>query len=285
MRDYNDYVQALLGVYHDAGNIETSALPRPGVAKVPSDKAAKPVLMLSPHPDDEMLIGALPLRFMRQCGIRVVNVSLTLGSKRERQAERLEELKAACAYIGFETRTIGTRGLEGINPEAKEDNPIRWDAAVDEVASIITDLNPAAIFYPHALDANRTHIGVHRLVAEALPLAAHPCQCFQTEFWAPMGKPNLAVESTAEDLANLITALSKHCGEIARNPYHLRLPMWMMDNVRRGAELVGSQGGVVPAFDFATLYKRSFWNGTRMEHASTRGVFLDAKSIPNHLLQ
>jgi len=26
-------------------------------------------------------------------------------------------------------------------------------------------------------------------------------------------------------------------GEVRRNPYHARLPAWMMDNVRRGAEL------------------------------------------------
>jgi hypothetical protein len=33
----------------------------------------------------------------------------------------------------------------------------------------------------------------------------------------------------------------------------------MQDNVRRGAEVVGGQGGLAPAFDFATLYKVSQW--------------------------
>jgi len=28
---------------------------------------------------------------------------------------------------------------------------------------------------------------------------------------------------------------------VRRNPYHARLPAWMMDNVRRGAELAGGQ--------------------------------------------
>ena len=44
-------------------------------------------------------------------------------------------------------------------------------------------------------------------------------------------------------------------GEVARNAYHLRLPAWMIDNVRRGAELVGGQGGTAPRFAFATLYR------------------------------
>ena len=51
------------------------------------------------------------------------------------------------------------------------------------------------------------------------------------------------VESSAADVADLMAALSLHVGEVARNPYHLRLPAWMIDNVRRGAELVGGQGG------------------------------------------
>ena len=34
----------------------------------------------------------------------------------------------------------------------------------------------------------------------------------------------------------------------------------MQDNVRRGAELVGGQGGTAPDFCFATLYRVSRWN-------------------------
>jgi hypothetical protein len=43
--------------------------------------------------------------------------------------------------------------------------------------------------------------------------------------------------------------------EVARNPYHLTLCAWMMDNVRRGGELVGVQGGAVPDFMYATIYR------------------------------
>ncbi len=48
-------------------------------------------------------------------------------------------------------------------------------------------------------------------------------------------------------------------GEVGRNPYHLRLPAWMIDNVRRGTELVGGQGGASPGFVFATLYRLRAW--------------------------
>ena len=59
-------------------------------------------LIFSPHPDDECIIGGLALRLMREAGMRVVNVAVTQGSNKARQAARLEELRAACDYLGFD---------------------------------------------------------------------------------------------------------------------------------------------------------------------------------------
>jgi N-acetylglucosamine malate deacetylase 1 len=57
----------------------------------------------------------------------------------------------------------------------------------------------------------------------------------------------------------MMTATSFHAGEVRRNPYHLLLPAWMQDNVRRGGELVGGQGEAAPDFTFATLYRLRRW--------------------------
>ena len=45
-------------------------------------------LILSPHPDDECIIGGLPLRLMKEGGIRIINVAITRavtprGSRRD----------------------------------------------------------------------------------------------------------------------------------------------------------------------------------------------------------
>jgi N-acetylglucosamine malate deacetylase 1 len=94
----------------------------------------------------------------------------------------------------------------------------------------------------------------------------------ETEFWGSMPAPNLMVELDATLVTQLVTALTYHVGEVRRNPYHLSLPAWLVDNVRRGAELVGGQGGASPEFTFATLYRvrrwerggwDSFWEGGR----------------------
>jgi hypothetical protein len=95
----------------------------------------------------------------------------------------------------------------------------------------------------------------------------------ETEFWGAMASPNLMVESSEQDLTDLLSALSFHVGEVRRNPYHVRLPAWLIDNVRRGAELVGGQGGAAPDFRFATLYRLRKWNKGKFELAFTGGKF------------
>ena len=96
----------------------------------------------------------------------------------------------------------------------------------------------------------------------------------ETEFWGAMDDPNLMVEVSEDLLADQITALTFHVGEVNRNPYHLSLPAWMADNVRRGGEIVGGQGAAPPDFLFATLYRLRRWRGGRFEPALERGRFV-----------
>ena len=103
---------------------------------------------------------------------------------------------------------------------------------------------------------------------------AFTCRVVETEFWGAMATPNLMVESSIDDLADMMTALSFHVGEVQRNPYHLLVPAWMQDNVRRGAELVGGQGGAAPDFDFCTLYRLREWRdgGLHVVHDGGRAL-------------
>jgi len=105
----------------------------------------------------------------------------------------------------------------------------------------------------------------------------------ETEFWGAMDDPNLMVEVSAEDLADLITATTFHVGEVKRNPYHLLLPAWMMDNVRRGAELVGGQGGVAPDFTFAVLHRLRKWSQGCTTNVLAGGKFLSKLENPASL--
>jgi hypothetical protein len=153
------------------------------------------------------------------------------------------------------------------------------------IAGILAQHRPRVILFPHERDWNGTHIGTHFLVMDALKQMPANFECFliETEFWGAMDDPNLMVEVSAEDLADLITATTFHVGEVKRNPYQLLLPAWMMDNVRRGAELVGGQGGAVPDFTFAALYRLRKWVQGRAREALIGGKFLSKLENPASL--
>jgi LmbE family N-acetylglucosaminyl deacetylase len=171
-------------------------------------------------------------------------------------------LENACALLGWDLEVLGWTGvIPGAVPTCRGPMPIRDLELLQEqtkaLAIIIRRWKPHWIFYPHMLDAHPTHRGVSGLVTMALKELgdAAPPWRVRTEYWQPNLKPNLLVECPPELLALQVAALCCHEGEVARNPYHLTLPAWMADNVRRGAELVTRPGAAAPTFKFGTLYR------------------------------
>jgi len=251
----------------------------------PLPSNAPKVLIFSPHPDDEVIIGGLPLRLRREAGMNVINVAVTQGSNKARQVERWKELAACCNYIGFGLVATRENGLEGVNIKTRAQEPQQWREKVERIAALLRE-PPRAIFFPHDDDWNSSHIGTHHLVVDALGQLGPDFSCYtvETEFWGAMDTPNLMVESSERDLGDLITALSFHVGEVRRNPYHVRMPAWMIDNVRRGGELVGGQGGAAPNFAFATLYRLRQWRNGAFAEVLGKGRFLSQGENPSALL-
>jgi len=283
MHPYHQFVAETLRLTGEARALPLGGfppLPRPA----PAPDAPR-ALIFAPHPDDECVTGALALRLLREAKMRVIDVAVTLGSNQERRDPRLEELTRACAFLGFELRTTRAGGLEHINPQTREGDPATWQAAVAIAAEILDREAPRVIFCPHDADANSTHIGTHHLVMDALARqpASFECAVVETEYWSTMVAPNLMVEVAAGDAADLVAAISFHVGEVRRNPYHLSLPAWMQDNVRRGGELVGGQGHAAPDWSFAVLYRMRRWRGGGLEPAYNDGRILSAKDDPSGL--
>lgn len=256
MNPYREYIEDLLAAVEKAKALKVS-----GRRAVP--EAASRALIFSPHPDDECVIGLLPLRLMREAGMQVINVPVTFGSRVDRQEARAAELDAACAYLGW--------GLARVRADY---NPLE----VEEVAGVLRQHQPEIVFFPHARDWNVRHVSTHRLLMDALSRMdeAFSCLVAETEFWGAMDDPNLMVEGEVDLVADLVAATSLHEGEVARNPYHLLLPAWMQDNVRRGGELVGGQGQAAPDFHFATLYRLRRWAQGKLVDVLDRGLLVPA---------
>ncbi len=240
----------------------------PGVS--PPAAGAPTVIVCSPHPDDEALIGALPLRLRMESGARVVDCAVTLGSNLGQRERRLRELESACRVLGFSMVVpdtgSGPQGFDHVNQATRTKEPKEWAAKVETLAEIFDHEKPDAVFAPHAEDFNSTHIGTHFLVTDALGMHLErsgrgPLPLIETEFWHQMFAPNLMVGVTPEIVAIQLMATAEHGDEVSRNPYHLRQPARMMDNVRRGSEVVGGQGGAAHPFLFAELYNVTFMKG------------------------
>ncbi|HZO85449.1 MAG TPA: PIG-L family deacetylase [Verrucomicrobiae bacterium] len=276
MNPYETFVSEFAQVIEKHKSLPLGGLPMPPKRKLAAD--APKALIFSPHPDDEVIIGGLPLRLLREKGVNVINVAVTQGSSKARQAERWKELSVCCEYIGFGLVATRENGLEGINLKAREQKPDEWKRSVGRIAEILQEHKPKVIFVPHDQDWNVTHIGTHRLVVDALESlgSGFSCVTVETEFWGAMDEPNLMVESSVRDVSDLLAALSFHAGEVRRNPYHLRMPAWLMDNVRRGGELVGGQGAAAPDFTFATLYRLRQWENGRFGQMLHKGRFVSA---------
>lgn len=276
---FTDYVDGFAHLRATGVGLNAGLAQRPVLPEVAAD--APVCLVFSPHPDDEAIGGALPYRLRQEAGWRVVNVAVTLGSNAARRAARWSELSRCCDFLGFELVSASgenTHGLERISPLARAQDAAHWEQAVAAVAGWLQRFRPRLVVCPHDNDGHPAHVGTHLLVGDALRRmdAAYTTFVAMSEYWNTQASPGLMVELGVAQVADLMAALCQHVGEVSRNPYHLTLPAWFMDGVRRGAERVGLPGSAAPGFDFAALYGWQRWNAGQLSAAPARAWPLKA---------
>jgi LmbE family N-acetylglucosaminyl deacetylase len=266
------YVKGAVEHLEAGEKIPIGPSPEPLVPPAVSAPSAKPVkvALCAPHPDDEALIGALPLRLRLETGAQVTDCAITFGSNLTQRARRLRELESACLVLGFDLRIPQPpMGFDNVSLANRSEKPKEWAEKVSVLARCFEELQPDVVFAPHALDWNKAHVGTHYLAVDALGAYLErsgrgSIPFIETEFWHENAQPNLMIGVSAEVEAILVMATAEHGGEVSRNPYHVRHPARMIENVRLGAEVVGGQGGPAPAFPFAELYRLAFMKGREL---------------------
>lgn len=245
------------------------------------------IVICAPHPDDEVLFGALPLRLSREQGCGVTVLAVTLGSNRERKAARAGEAGDACALLGFDL-VMADDQLAPLSPYSRGQDPKGWQRRVEYLVDFFAQSAPDMVLYPHDLDGHPTHIATSYLVHAALlrhtASGSQPLFAVECEYWQPMVDPNLLVGIGREHAATLLAALVCHRGEMSRNPYHLREPARMMDNVRRGGEALRGFGLQSPAFPFGVLYRMNMVAGGVIAAAERGLIATPAEEISLEVL-
>lgn len=219
-------------------------------------------MILSPHPDDESIVGSLALRLSHENNAHIINVAVTVGSNKERQKARIKELNDACELLEMECVFL-------------DEN---WKTKEKELKSLIQKYQPQVIIAPHVKDFHPAHIKTGELLKKVMTsLKKETALIAWSEFWGQMAKPNLLVEVPVDIVDLQMKALEKHVGEISRNPYHLRLPAWMMDNVRRGSEVVGGKGVESKQMAFGVLYQLQLAKNGKFTTPKKFDAFLTAE--------
>ena len=258
--DFNPLLQTLSSLFPGHPLTQKSSLPFT-------------VLILSPHPDDECIVGSLPLRLKLENNAHIINVAVTLGSKKERQKARRKELTNACELLEMNLDVLS------------ED----WTKKSRELKALIQKHQPQLILAPHLKDHHPTHIKTGKLLEKVLKTTKINTLVAWTEFWGSMEKPNCLVEVPTEILELQMRALMLHEGEVKRNPYHLRLPAWMMDNVRRGGEIISNVGGEAPTMAFGVIYHLEHFKTSKFVKVKLPTPFLsnlaDLGQIFNEILE
>ncbi|MGH9406142.1 MAG: PIG-L deacetylase family protein [Terriglobia bacterium] len=239
------------------------------------------VIICAPHPDDEALSGALALRLRLDSGAAVTSVAVTLGRDQGQRPRRLRELERACQALGF--KLVVPRhphGLDEVTEYGRRTKPDEWREKVNLLREIFDREMPEVVLAPHAQDFNTAHVGTHLLVLEALGehLNRRDVLLVETEFWHQMERPNLMLGLTPEFVAAQLVGIAEHGDEMRRNPYHLLHPCRLMDNVRRGSEVVGGQGAVARKFTFAEIYNVRLMRAREQFVAPERGCIIDPET-------
>lgn len=173
------------------------------------------VVVVSPHPDDEVLGAGATLVLLADAGWRVVNLACSLGRPADHQRRHGELLEAA-RRVGFDTVVMNP--LAAIS--SGDDLAYAERAVADAVETLATEVDADLVVSPHPHDGHHGHEAVGRGVRRALSRdSTRGLTWWMWGLWAELPSPTLYVPFGEETLATVAHGLDAHAGENARNDY------------------------------------------------------------------
>lgn len=140
-------------------------------------------VVVSPHPDDEVLACGGMIAAKRAAGAEVHVAFLTRGEGSHRSCCRIESAvlgaarkglaEEAAAVLGVPRSHLHWLGLkDGGIPSADADG---FEDAVASVASVLDEVGPKEVFCPHPLDCWRDHEAAAQITLAAVERLKRPC--------------------------------------------------------------------------------------------------------------
>lgn len=170
----------------------------------------KKVLVLSPHPDDDVIGCGGTLYRYRLTGAEIAVVYMTDGRKgndRYREDElvriRQEEAKKASKIIGINRLIFLDNKDSELTPSRK---------TVTELSAVLNDYKPEAIFLPFFMDNHPDHRATSQIFFSAAG-SLTSSMCYSYGIWTPMPTSNIVSDITA-CFEKKMLALSEHKSQL-----------------------------------------------------------------------
>jgi LmbE family N-acetylglucosaminyl deacetylase len=232
------------------------------VASLRSMPDYRSILLVAPHPDDEIIgIGGFLVRHLR-AGRRAAIVYLTDG---ERSLEDLDPSVVASERSNLTNRVLSRLGVpgnlairlhlpDGDVPRANGDQDQFLDAA-RRLRAVIDEERPDAVLVTHPLETwPYDHVAAHELVVEALKSSSRKCDLYGYWVWLWYCMPLKKVRSIRwrqvsrldimETLSEKAVLMDQYLGALAPDgrPWSGVLPKAMLKVFERPYEVVEKLG-------------------------------------------
>jgi LmbE family N-acetylglucosaminyl deacetylase len=152
------------------------------------------VLVLSPHPDDDIIgCGGTIFKYHLK-GAEITSVYMTDGRKGDPKYNeedlvliRREETKRASTIVGIDSLIF----LDNRDSELASNSK-----TIKELSQIIQDIKPEAVFLPFLLDNHPDHIATNDIFVQATKNYNVDTACYGYEIWTLLSAPNCIIDIT-----------------------------------------------------------------------------------------
>lgn len=173
---------------------------------ITSDTIEKPhrVLVLSPHPDDDMLGCGGTLRLHVNAGSTITTLYLTNGKNESRVAEAASANK----ILGIKDFRFWDYGDNRLPVDKK---------TIAALIELISEVRPETIFVPSFFDSNNDHIKTAEILAHAVDKTKFTGRIMSYEIWQPLFANRLV--KIDEVVKTKKRAIACHSSQLRDRPY------------------------------------------------------------------
>jgi LmbE family N-acetylglucosaminyl deacetylase len=188
-------------------------------------------LVVSPHPDDEVLGCGATITLLRDAGWRITNLACSLGRPAHHE-RRNAELIEASARLGIESRVAQPLAPIG----SADDEAAGVEAVHALVSNALAETDAELVISPQLQDLHHGHEIVAAGVRAAL--IDRPITWWMYGLWHELVMPTLYVPFDDATLATVSHALDAYEGENARNHFDRLYPARAIAAAVQGSERI-----------------------------------------------